>query len=144
MHYRPPIIFRPKILSPKFQRQPSLSPFSSSSWSHGTPLILPAATRSLILRSSSTSRKTKSCRTRTRAAYVSAPASDPDSIDAIARPEARVFLVDSAAKAVSWGVLWRLISQHKLRIVASVAALVGGTSCTLAMPIFSGMLTTAW
>lgn len=74
-----------------------------------------------------------------RAAYVSAPASDPDSVNKGALDvDAAAFSVGSTMEAVSWGVLWPLLSRHKLRIAVSMASLVGCTSCTLAMPIFSG------
>ncbi|KAG4133601.1 hypothetical protein ERO13_D08G104800v2 [Gossypium hirsutum] len=41
-------------------------------------------------------------------------------------------------KLISWRLLLSLLFQHKLRISVSVLALVGGTTCTLSMPIFSG------
>ncbi|KAA3470499.1 ABC transporter B family member 28 isoform X1 [Gossypium australe] len=41
-------------------------------------------------------------------------------------------------KLISWRLLLSLLVQHKLRISVSVLALVGGTTCTLSMPIFSG------
>ncbi|KHG06523.1 ABC transporter B family member 28 [Gossypium arboreum] len=41
-------------------------------------------------------------------------------------------------KLISWRLLLSLLVQHKLRISISVLALVGGTTCTLSMPIFSG------
>lgn len=42
------------------------------------------------------------------------------------------------APAVSWGVILPLLLRHKLRILVAVLALIGGTACTLSMPIFSG------
>ncbi|TYH57852.1 hypothetical protein ES332_D08G116900v1 [Gossypium tomentosum] len=41
-------------------------------------------------------------------------------------------------KLISWRLLLSLLFKHKLRISVSVLALVGGTTCTLSMPIFSG------
>ncbi|CAI0404121.1 unnamed protein product, partial [Linum tenue] len=46
--------------------------------------------------------------------------------------------VSSSKKLVTWGLLWSLLLRHKLRIGISVLSLVGCTSCTLSMPIFSG------
>ncbi|CAI0547011.1 unnamed protein product [Linum tenue] len=44
----------------------------------------------------------------------------------------------SSKKLVTWGLLWSLMLRHKLRIGISVLSLVGCTTCTLSMPIFSG------
>ncbi|KAM3248002.1 ABC transporter B family member 28 isoform X1 [Capsicum annuum] len=41
-------------------------------------------------------------------------------------------------EVVSWSVLWKLVSWHKLRLLASVFSLVGGTTCTLTVPLLSG------
>lgn len=49
-----------------------------------------------------------------------------------------VFAVDSSKKAITWGVLWPLLAKHKLRIALSMVALVGCSTSTLAMPLFSG------
>ncbi|PKA61119.1 ABC transporter B family member 28 [Apostasia shenzhenica] len=76
-----------------------------------------------------------------RAAYVSAPASEPDATteNGTGRSkEAGSLAAIPSIPPVSWGVIWPLLSQHKLRIVVSMASLLGCTSCTLAMPIFSG------
>ncbi|CAL9756653.1 unnamed protein product [Musa acuminata subsp. burmannicoides] len=71
-----------------------------------------------------------------RAAYVSAPAADPDPV---AKDESSAADVSSAPPAaISWSVIWSLLSRHKIRMAVSLASLVGCTSCTLAMPIFSG------
>lgn len=73
-------------------------------------------------------------------AYVSAPAPDPDSItrsDEDTGPVDRSLLLDPE-KAVSWGVIWSFLSDHKLRIAVSMASLVACTTCTLSMPLFSG------
>ncbi|PHT53081.1 hypothetical protein CQW23_07543 [Capsicum baccatum] len=40
-------------------------------------------------------------------------------------------------EVVSWSVLWKLVSWHKLRLLASVFSLVGGTACTLTVPLIS-------
>lgn len=41
---------------------------------------------------------------------------------------------------ISWGVLWKLVSQHKLRLLGSIVTLFGCTACSLTMPIYSGAL----
>ncbi|KAK8945384.1 ABC transporter B family member 28 [Platanthera guangdongensis] len=76
-----------------------------------------------------------------RAAYVSAPASEHDgdtatSTDRFGASGSAVPI--PATPPVSWGVIWPLLSEHKLRIVLSLTSLVACTSCTLSMPIFSG------
>ncbi|GMI95286.1 ARABIDOPSIS THALIANA NON-INTRINSIC ABC PROTEIN 8, non-intrinsic ABC protein 8 [Hibiscus trionum] len=43
-----------------------------------------------------------------------------------------------ASNLISRKLLWSLLARHKLRLGLSVLALVGGTTCTLSMPIFSG------
>lgn len=73
-------------------------------------------------------------------AYVSGPASDPN----VSEADPRVYGSDSRAEkirppsAISWGLLWSLLSEHKLRLAVSALTLVGCTTCTLSMPIFSG------
>ncbi|KAJ6676175.1 ATP-BINDING CASSETTE SUB-FAMILY B [Salix viminalis] len=39
---------------------------------------------------------------------------------------------------ISWSLLWSLLAKHKVRLVVCAFTLVGCTSCTLSMPIFSG------
>ncbi|KAK9994410.1 hypothetical protein SO802_024113 [Lithocarpus litseifolius] len=76
-------------------------------------------------------------------ANVSAPASDPS----VSEPESRIDgsgpltekdRVAPAPNPISWGLLWTLLSRHKLRLAISAFALVGCTTCTLSMPLFSG------
>uniref|UniRef100_A0A7N0REL1 ABC transmembrane type-1 domain-containing protein n=1 Tax=Kalanchoe fedtschenkoi TaxID=63787 RepID=A0A7N0REL1_KALFE len=72
-------------------------------------------------------------------AYISAPGSDA----IVTESEPKVSAEEGTGSevqedAVSWGVLWRLIGRHKLRLAVSVFSLVGCTACTLSMPIFSG------
>ncbi|KAJ0974571.1 hypothetical protein J5N97_016536 [Dioscorea zingiberensis] len=74
-----------------------------------------------------------------RAAYVTAPASDPDSIDKGSNLELlEQPTVSPPPAAISWGIIWPLLARHKVRIAISMISLVGCTSCTLAMPLFSG------
>ncbi|KAH0457188.1 hypothetical protein IEQ34_015095 [Dendrobium chrysotoxum] len=76
-----------------------------------------------------------------RAAYVSAPASEHAAGEDNGTGhsgEAISAAPISSSLPVSWGVIWPLLSQQKLRIVLSLASLVGCTTCTLAMPLFSG------
>ncbi|EXC11886.1 ABC transporter B family member 28 [Morus notabilis] len=72
----------------------------------------------------------------TRYAYVSGPASDP----IISEPDPKI---DSDSNppppsVISGALLWRLLLKHKLRLALSALTLVGCTTCTLSMPIFSG------
>lgn len=39
---------------------------------------------------------------------------------------------------ISWGLLWSLMSKHKLRLGVCLLTLIGCSTCTLSMPIFSG------
>lgn len=39
---------------------------------------------------------------------------------------------------ISWGLLWKLVSRHKLRLLLCILTLVGCTTCSLTMPIYSG------
>ncbi|GFP96921.1 ABC transporter b family member 28 [Phtheirospermum japonicum] len=39
---------------------------------------------------------------------------------------------------ISWGLLWKLVSRHKWGVLVSVLTLLGCSTCTLAMPIYSG------
>ncbi|KAI0500113.1 hypothetical protein KFK09_018321 [Dendrobium nobile] len=76
-----------------------------------------------------------------RAAYVSAPASEhaAGEDNGTGRSGETISAAPiSSSLPVSWGVIWPLLSQQKLRIVLSLASLVGCTTCTLAMPLFSG------
>lgn len=43
-----------------------------------------------------------------------------------------------STELISWGLLWSLLAKHKVRLVVCAFTLVGCTSCTLSMPIFSG------
>ncbi|KAM7274304.1 hypothetical protein ACFE04_028968 [Oxalis oulophora] len=73
-------------------------------------------------------------------AYVSGPASDPNVIES--KPEIQNTITQPEApkptNLITWGLLWNLLMKHKLRLLASVLALIGATTCTLSMPIFSG------
>ncbi|KAG6390164.1 hypothetical protein SASPL_151646 [Salvia splendens] len=73
-----------------------------------------------------------------RRAYVSGP--DFDAIVSEVDPK-----IDGAEvvelqplDVISGGLLWKLVSRHKWRVLASVLTLFGCTTCTLAMPLFSG------
>lgn len=73
-------------------------------------------------------------------AYVTGPASDP----VFSESDPRIDDSDSRSEnirppnLITWGLLWRLLLKHKLRLCISILTLVGCTSCTLSMPIFSG------
>ncbi|GJN37284.1 hypothetical protein PR202_gb26218 [Eleusine coracana subsp. coracana] len=77
-------------------------------------------------------------------AYISAPAPAPDAaayapptLDAAAAA-ADVAAAISASDAVTWAGVWQLLSPHRARLAASLAALLACTTCTLSMPLFSG------
>ncbi|CAN1755102.1 ABC transporter B family member 28, partial [Linum perenne] len=78
-------------------------------------------------------------------AYVSGPASDPNVTDPDPKSAASGDEDDeeeeetsSSKKLITWKLLLSLLIRHKLRIGVSVLSLVGCTTCTLSMPIFSG------
>lgn len=75
----------------------------------------------------------------TAGAYVTGQASDP-----ISEPN---FKFDDSSSdqpqprdVISWGLLWSLLLKHKLRLSVAVLTLVGCSTCTLSMPLFSGTL----
>ncbi|XP_016445642.1 ABC transporter B family member 28 isoform X1 [Nicotiana tabacum] len=48
------------------------------------------------------------------------------------------FVAVEPVEVISWGFMWKLVSRHKLRLIASVLTLIGCTTCTLTMPLLSG------
>ncbi|KAL6580415.1 ABC transporter B member 28 [Orobanche minor] len=70
-------------------------------------------------------------------AYVSGPALDP-----VVWEDPRIDGPDivklQAVDVISWGLLWKLVSGHKWRVLLSVLTLLGCTTCTLSMPLYSG------
>ncbi|KAK9665562.1 hypothetical protein RND81_14G119900 [Saponaria officinalis] len=74
----------------------------------------------------------------TAAAYVSGPASDYAATDPDPKVDGFRSDVGEAKNAIGWGIMWRLLLEHKWRIALCFGALFGGTCCTLSMPIFSG------
>ncbi|CAI9092157.1 OLC1v1027334C2 [Oldenlandia corymbosa var. corymbosa] len=75
-------------------------------------------------------------------AYVSGPAfdavvSENDEFKAEDSPEPED-MEPEPAYVITWGLLWKLVSQHKLRLLISTLTLLGGTTCTLSMPLLSG------
>lgn len=130
-------------LSISRSRPPKTHLSSSSSFvsRHSSKLFPPLSSSVPLLRSIRQSKRRV-----IRAAYISAPASDPNisGIDEEEDPDghqsrSQTTMVDSSIP-ISWGYLWSLLMKHKLRLAASIVALVGCTSCTLSMPIFSGLL----
>lgn len=88
-----------------------------------------------LLRTNFNSKGTITC------AYVTGPASDP----IVSEPDTNIDDSDSPSEKVhsppnliTWGLLWSLLLKHKLKLVLSVLTLVGCTTCTLSMPVFSG------
>ncbi|KAL2920602.1 ABC transporter B family member 28 [Bienertia sinuspersici] len=74
------------------------------------------------------------------AAYVSGPASDYSVTDPNPDPKFEGFRREygESKDAISWGMLWGLMADQKWRVALCISALVGGTTCTLSMPLFSG------
>lgn len=74
-------------------------------------------------------------------AYVSGPASDP----IVTEPDPKVDSSNGAhgenvepPAAITWDLLWSLLMRDKLRLAVSAVALIGCSTCTLSMPLFSG------
>ncbi|XP_028768526.1 ABC transporter B family member 28 isoform X1 [Neltuma alba] len=73
-------------------------------------------------------------------AYVTGPASDPTisecdpKIDGPDAPPEKA----QPPTVITWGLLWMLLTKHKLRLAVSVVTLICCTTCTLSMPLFSG------
>lgn len=72
-------------------------------------------------------------------AYVSGPAFDAIVSEVDPKIDGAETVELQPLDVISWGLLWKLVSRHKWRVLAAVLTLFGCTSCTLAMPIFSGM-----
>lgn len=115
-------------------RAPALNPRLSLSFLHQSHPFRPFPL--------TTTNKTKTKTSSISFAYVSAPASDPSVSDPEPRIDRSGPLTEKdralTPNPISWGLLWTLLSRHKLRLAISAFALVGCTTCTLSMPIFSG------
>ncbi|KAJ4951581.1 hypothetical protein NE237_028413 [Protea cynaroides] len=74
------------------------------------------------------------------AAYVSAPASEPSVSENNPKLEDSNSPPTAAwsSPAISWSLVWCLLLRHKSRLAVSIVTLVGCTTCTLSMPLFSG------
>lgn len=78
-----------------------------------------------------------------RAAYISAPAADPHSLEFIDEEadgysKFIVALPRKPREVITWGLLRSLLMKEKWRLALSTFALLGCTTCTLSMPLFSG------
>ncbi|MCO5581757.1 hypothetical protein L7F22_035645 [Adiantum nelumboides] len=77
-----------------------------------------------------------------RAAYISAPAADPNSLYYSNSGNGHSEFFDEELKrpteVITWKLIGRLLLEEKLRLALSALALVGCSSCTLSMPVFSG------
>ncbi|KAI8008693.1 ABC transporter B family member 28 [Camellia lanceoleosa] len=74
-------------------------------------------------------------------AYTAGPPTDPivtENDPKVDVSSSRGESVESPRNAISWGLLSSLLSHHKLRIAVSIFTLVGCTTCTLSMPLYSG------
>ncbi|ESQ54755.1 hypothetical protein EUTSA_v10024541mg [Eutrema salsugineum] len=58
---------------------------------------------------------------------------DPNTEGSKSEPEK-----DESKDLIRWGLVWSLMSKHKLRLVVCLLTLVGCSTCTLSMPVFSG------
>ncbi|XP_072961857.1 ABC transporter B family member 28-like [Typha angustifolia] len=101
---------------------------------------LPSSSSSRIPPFTSLSKRRRRGWRNARAAYVTAPAADPDAVDkgAAGGSDASTMLSSSNSVPISWGVIWSLLSRHKLRLAVSLVSLLVCTTCTLSMPLFSG------
>lgn len=74
------------------------------------------------------------------AAYITGPASDA----IISTDDPKIEDSDSGPEpvqrfnAINLSLLLKLISRHKLRVIASIVSLICCTTCTLSMPLLSG------
>eukprot|EP00250_Pteridium_aquilinum_P002577 c12800_g1_i1 orf=236-2461(-) len=77
-----------------------------------------------------------------RAAYISAPAADPNSLFFFNADDKPSGFDDSEPKipkeVITWKLIGKLLLEEKWRLALSALALFGCTSCTLSMPLFSG------
>ncbi|KAG6391936.1 hypothetical protein SASPL_149700 [Salvia splendens] len=71
-------------------------------------------------------------------AYVSGPAFDAIVSEVDPKIDGAEVVELQPLDVISGGLLWKLVSRHKWRVLASVLTLSGCTTCTLAMPLFSG------
>lgn len=92
------------------------------------PISLPATTKSRSLKSISSS---------VPRAYVTGPpiVSESDPRINESGPDTEKA---EPPDLISRRLLWSLLVRHKVRLCVSVLALIGCTTCTLSMPIFSG------
>ncbi|XP_057546689.1 ABC transporter B family member 28 isoform X1 [Amaranthus tricolor] len=70
--------------------------------------------------------------------YVPGPASDYSVTEPDPKVEGLGQEKAETKDAINWGLLWSLLSKQKWRVALCISALVGGTTCTLSMPLFSG------
>ncbi|XP_026406799.1 ABC transporter B family member 28-like [Papaver somniferum] len=73
-------------------------------------------------------------------AYAAAPSSDSN-INSEPKPEesnSSSSDTNRSPNVITWGLIWSLMLRHKLRLAISIATLIGCTTCTLSMQIFSG------
>ncbi|KAF3787995.1 ABC transporter B family member 28 [Nymphaea thermarum] len=75
-----------------------------------------------------------------RSAYISPPVSDPNvgKIDDDRPSTGSSFSGVASETAISWGLLWSLLSKQKRGLAVAFVSLLGCTTCTLSMPILSG------
>ncbi|PKI35779.1 hypothetical protein CRG98_043814, partial [Punica granatum] len=70
-------------------------------------------------------------------AYVTGQASDPIVSDPNFKFDDSSSDQPQPRDLISWGLLWSLLLKHKLRLGVAVLTLIGCSTCTLSMPLFS-------
>ncbi|KAK6926290.1 ABC transporter-like, ATP-binding domain [Dillenia turbinata] len=119
------------VSHPKLSLASHSIPLSSSTRYSSTPVS--SSFSRLRIRKPQTDRTISS-------AYITGPASDVITTSTDNDPkvdDSENGIVESPV-AISWGLIWNLVSRHKIRLAVSVVTLVGCTTCTLSMPFFSG------
>ncbi|XP_023533626.1 ABC transporter B family member 28 isoform X1 [Cucurbita pepo subsp. pepo] len=124
------------LLSLPFTLRPSRFPNSSLSPLRRATSVAPfptvAAVRCGFKPASKSSRGSS-----TSFAYVG-PASDPNVSESDPKLDDASDSQVRAPGVLYWGLLWKLLIKHKLRLLVSSLTLVCCTTCTLSMPFFSG------
>ncbi|KAI4383086.1 hypothetical protein MLD38_008966 [Melastoma candidum] len=128
----PPLLLRPSF----FPRPPPALP-PSTGRRHPALLLRSSARDSLFLSSLNGESTTERCGLITPRAYVTGPASDA----IFSEPEPKFAASGPPEKeeeVIGWGLLCGLLWRHRLRLGVALVTLVGCTTCTLSMPLFSG------
>lgn len=131
-----PLLLRPSL--PRFP--PALPP----SLERRRPVLLLQS--SAFIRRDSLSCSARNCKATSDrggsfipSAYVTGPASD--AIFSESEPKFSASETpEKEEEVIGWGLLWSLLWLHRLRLGVALVALIGCATCTLSMPLFSGVL----